>query len=97
MHMPAYLIVNITVTDPVRYQEYIRAAPPTIAAFGGRYLARGGRTEQLEGAWKPERIVVLEFPTFERARDWWASDDYAAAKALRQSSSTANMILVEGV
>ena len=95
--MPAYLIVNIEITDPQRYQEYVRVVPPTIERYGGRYLARGGRAEALEGSWQPRRLVVLEFPSFERAREWWASDDYAAPRALRQSASVADMVLVDGV
>jgi uncharacterized protein (DUF1330 family) len=95
--MPAYVIVNIEVTDPQRYREYIEVAPASIASFGGRYLARGGRAERLEGNWEPKRFVVLEFPTYERAREWWASDEYAGPKALRQASSRASMILVEGL
>jgi len=95
--MPAYVIVNIEVTDPQRYQEYIKEAPGTIARFGGRYLARGGRTERLEGEWDPKRFVVLEFPTYERAREWWASEEYAGPKALRQACARASMIVVEGL
>jgi len=95
--MAGYVIVNIEVTDAERYKEYIQAAPASIARFGGRYLARGGRAERLEGDWMPLRFVVLEFPSYERAREWWASDDYAAARALRQASANANMIVVEGL
>jgi uncharacterized protein (DUF1330 family) len=92
-----YVIVDIEVNDPERYAKYIALAPPTIAAFGGRYLARGGRTEVLEGTWNPRRTVILEFESFERAKEWWSSDRYREAKALRQSCSVGNMILVEGV
>ena len=95
--MPAYVIVNIEVIEPQRYQKYIEVAPKSIASFGGRYLARGGRAERLEGDWEPKRFVVLEFPTYERAREWWASEEYAGAKALRQASARASMILVEGL
>ena len=95
--MPAYLFVNIRVTDPVRYADYIKAAPDSIAKYGGRYLARGGRTERLEGEQEAQRVVILEFDSFERARAWWASDEYATAKALRQSASVCSMILVDGV
>ena len=95
--MPAYIIVDIDVTNPDLYARYIEAAPPTIAQHGGRYIVRGGRNEKLEGSWQPKRVVVLEFDSYERARAWWASEEYAAAKALRQKASTANMILVEGV
>ena|SRR5690349_14534556 len=95
--MAAYVIVDIEIKDPARYAEYARDVPATIAKFGGRYLARGGRTEVLEGTWQPRRLVVLSFDSVERARAWWASDDYAAPKALRQSCSIGNMVVVEGV
>jgi uncharacterized protein (DUF1330 family) len=64
--------------------------------YGGRYLVRGGAAETLEGSWVPKRLVILEFPNTQRARDWWSSPEYAAAKALRQSCASTLMILVEG-
>jgi uncharacterized protein (DUF1330 family) len=70
--------------------------PPVIAKYGGRYLARGGRTEVLEGEWIPRRLVIVEFPTLERAMAWWNSEDYRGPKALRQSSSKANLVVIEG-
>ena len=85
--MAAYVIANIDVKDPVRYQDYIKMSPVSIAKFGGRFVARGGKTEVLEGEWVPKRLVLLEFPSVERAREWWASDEYAPAKALRQATS----------
>jgi uncharacterized protein (DUF1330 family) len=94
--MKGYVIVNVDVKDPVRYQEYIKAAPPSIREHGGRYIARGGRTEKLEGDFEPRRVVLLEFPSFERARQWWSSHAYAHAKALRQSCARADLVLVEG-
>jgi len=95
--MPAYVIVNIEVKDPERYAEYIRQAPATIAKFGGRYIARGGRTRRLEGTFEPKRVVVLEFDTYERAVAWWESPEYEGPKALRQSTSIGDMIVVEGM
>ena len=68
-----------------------------MAAFGGRYVARAGRTEVLEGDWDPKRFVILEFPRFDDAKAWWASEEYADAKALRRATATSRMILVEGV
>ena len=59
--MAAYLIVNVEVTDPIGYQEYVKTVPPTLAAYGGRYLVRGGRAESLEGSYVPKRVVVIEF------------------------------------
>jgi len=95
--MSAYIIVDVEVTDPQRYAEYIQAVPPTIAKYGGKFLVRGGRAETLEGAWDPKRIVVLQFESFKRAMEWWASEEYEAPKALRQSASVADMIVVEGI
>jgi uncharacterized protein (DUF1330 family) len=94
--MPAYVVVQITVEDPVRYAEYVRMAPPSIAAHGGRYIVRRGACEILEGSWLPSRLVVLEFSTVEQARAWWASPEYAPAKTLRQQSASTEMLLIEG-
>ena len=95
--MAAYVIVDVDITDPKTYAEYIKVVPPTIEAFGGRFLVRGGAAENLEGDWIPKRVVVLEFESVDTAKQWWASEDYKAPKALRQSASEANMIVVEGV
>jgi len=95
--MAAYVIVDVEITDPALYAAYIRVVPPTIAKYGGRFLVRGGRAEMLEGSWSPKRVVVLEFPTFEQAMAWWESEEYRDPKALRQSASITDMILVEGV
>jgi uncharacterized protein (DUF1330 family) len=95
--MPAYVLADIEVRDPERYEKYKALAPPVIAAHGGRYLARGGRTELLEGSWAPERTVILEFPSLEKAKAWWDSLEYAEAKALRQASARTNMLIVEGL
>jgi uncharacterized protein (DUF1330 family) len=95
--MPAYMIADIRVTDPVRYEEYKRLAAPSVAAYGGRYIVRGGPAEKLEGEGEISRIVVLEFPSIEQARVWWSSAEYAPAKALRHECATAEMLLVEGM
>ena len=94
--MPAYLIVEIAIHDTDRYERYKHLAPPSIAAYGGTYLSRGGATTALEGTWTPERFVILEFPDADTARRWWDSPEYAAAKALRQSCAETKMLLVEG-
>lgn len=94
--MAAYLVVDVEVTNPEAYQEYIKLVPPTIEAFGGRFLVRGGFAENLEGDWDPKRIVVVEFDSIEQAKSWWSSDAYAAPKKLRQSASITKMIVVEG-
>jgi len=95
--MAAYVIVEIRVTDPAVFEEYKKVVPPTIAAYGGKYLARGGRTEMLEGGWDQVRIVILEFPTLDRAKEWWASEAYREPKAMRQRCATTRMIVVESV
>lgn len=95
--MPAYVIAHIDVKDPTRYEDYKRMSPISIEKFGGRFIARGGKSESLEGTWQPKRIVLIEFPSVERAREWWASDDYAPAKALRQATSTGDLVVVEGL
>lgn len=95
--MAAYVIVDVEVLDPETYREYVKVVPASIAAYGGRFLVRGGRAERLEGSWSPGRVVVVEFDSFERAMEWWRSEEYSGPKKLRQSASVANMIVVEGV
>jgi uncharacterized protein (DUF1330 family) len=95
--MAAYIIVDIQVKDPIRYEEYKKLAGPTVAAYDGKYVVRGGAAEILEGEWEPGRVVVLVFPTVERAREWWDSDAYGEAKWIRYESAESNMIVVEGV
>ena len=95
--MPALIIVDIEVTDPVADEEYKRLASASIAAHGGRYLVRGGRSEVLDGDWTPRRLVVLEFDSMEQAKAWRASPEYAAAKQVRETCARSNMIVAEGV
>ena len=95
--MSAYLVVDIDIHDPEAYKEYIRLAPPSIALYGGRYLARGGRTEVFEGDWVPKRLVILEFESLDRARQWLESPEYAPARAIRQAAARADMVAIEGL
>lgn len=95
--MAAYVIVEVAIHDPVAYEEYKKLTPATIAAFGGKFIVRGGLTESLEGNWKPERMVVLEFPSIEKAKEWWRSETYANAKAIRQRTAQTKMLVVAGV
>ncbi len=95
--MPAYVIVDVDVHDPVRYEDYKALTPASLAPYGGRFVVRGGAVETLEGTWTPGRLVVLEFADAARAKAWWASAEYAEAKALRQRIATTQMIVVEGV
>jgi len=93
--MSAYLIADITVTDPERYEDYKKLAPPAIAAYGGKYVARGGKSEKLEGSWDPNRIVILEFESTEKAKQFIDSPEYKEARELRHKTATSNMIVVE--
>jgi len=95
--MPAYVIANISVTQPERYEEYKRRAEDTLAAHGGRYLARGGEVQVLEGDWQPRRLVILEFPTLAQARGWYDSHEYAAARDIRLATATGDIVLLEGL
>jgi uncharacterized protein (DUF1330 family) len=96
--MAAYVIVDVEVTDPQAYEEYRRQVPPTLEPFGGRFVVRGGRYETLEGAWQPQRVVVLEFPDFERAKAWYDSPEYQRALAIRLKHAKTNFLtIVEGV
>ncbi len=95
--MSAYVIVEVAIHDSANYERYRTLVPPTIAAYGGRYLARGGRVETLEGDWDPRRVVILEFPSVQRAREWWSAPEAEHIKALRQSSAQTKMIVVEGI
>ena len=95
--MAAYLVADIEITDPAAFEGYRNTVGESIAAFGGRYLARGGRTEIAEGDWTPRRLVILEFPTMERLKAWYDSPLYAPALALRKRSTNSNLVMVEGV
>ena len=95
--MVAYVIAEVDVTDPAGYDAYRALVPATVAAYGGKFVVRGGACETLEGSWRPERVVVLEFPSVARAQEWWSSPEYREAKALRQRTARTEMIVVEGV
>ena len=95
--MAAYVVVDIEVLEPVEYEEYKKLAAPSVTAYGGRYVVRGGAAEVLEGGWIPNRLVVLEFPTVAQAQAWWASPEYSVAKAIRQRTASTNMVLVAGM
>ncbi len=95
--MAAYVVLNIDVTDPIRYADYARAAGATLEPFGGQYLVRGGRAEALEGSVDPRRVVILEFPTSERAKAWWTSAEYGKPKRIRAASARSDTFIVEGV
>ena len=95
--MTAYIILDIVVNDPAGYEEYKKIGPPTVARYGGKYIARGGASENLEGDWQPNRIVMLEFPSVEQAKAWINSPEYAPGRKLRQQYAISKAIVVEGL
>ena len=95
--MVAYVINDMEVTDPSLLEEYKKLSPATVAQYGGRFLARGGTMEVLEGAWKPKRLVILEFPSLAQAKAWVNSAEYAPARRIRQQASRSNLVVVDGV
>ena len=93
-----YIVVEMKISDPEQYKQYMAAAPAIIAAAGGEYLVRGGKCETLEGGWNPVRIALLKFPSYDQAKAWYESEGYRQARAKRAGSTEFfNMILVEGV
>lgn len=95
--MAAFVIADIDVTERQGFEAYGKMVPSSIALYGGRYLARGGDITPLEGDWTPSRIVILEFPDVERAKQWLESAEYAPARRARQDSASTDMIVVQGL
>jgi uncharacterized protein (DUF1330 family) len=95
--MPAYVIADIEITDPAGYEAYRQRVPATVARYGGRYLARGGATETVEGDWRPRRLVILEFPTLAQARRWYDSEEYREPRAIRLRCARGSVVFVEGL
>lgn len=95
--MPAYVIVEVEVTDPDQYARYGETVPSSLEANGGRFLVRGGETATLEGDWQPRRIVVLEFDDLEAAKRWYDSPEYHASRDIRAGAANMRMIAVAGV
>jgi uncharacterized protein (DUF1330 family) len=95
--MPAYVIADIEVYDPDSYREYAARVQATLDPFEGRFLVRGGPSETLEGGWQPQRVVVLQFPSADHARGWYASPAYVKVMEIRLGASTGSLILAEGV
>ncbi|WP_085707298.1 DUF1330 domain-containing protein [Pseudomonas sp. B35(2017)] len=95
--MKAYWIAHVDVTDPNRYSQYTQRAPKAFAEYGGRFLARGGRSEAMEGRATPQRSVVIEFDSYEQAVACYRSAAYQEAKSYREEWARAEVIIVEGV
>jgi uncharacterized protein (DUF1330 family) len=95
--MAAYVIAEVEVVDPAGYDEYRKGVPATIAAYGGKFLVRGGAVDTREGGWAPKRIVVLEFESVARARAWYESPEYRPLLALRERAAKSKLIIAEGL
>ncbi|HXD41415.1 MAG TPA: DUF1330 domain-containing protein [Ramlibacter sp.] len=98
MSAPAYLIVEMNITNPDQYKQYMAQAPACVKAFGGEYLVRGGRNETMEGDWQPHRVAVIRFPSYEQAKAFYEDGPYREVRKLRLGATEYfNMVLVEGV
>ncbi len=95
--MPAYLIAEIDIADTAAYEEYRKLTPGAVAAYGGKFIVRGGTVDSKEGGWKPNRLVVVEFPSMEKARKFYDSPEYAPALAIRLKAAKSRLILAEGL
>jgi uncharacterized protein (DUF1330 family) len=95
--MPAYVIAEVEIQDAAAYEEYRKQVPGTIAAYGGKYLARGGKVEVVEGNRVPARMVILEFPTLAQAKAWYDSPEYRPVRAIRHRTAKSHALIIEGL
>ena len=95
--MSGYVIANINVKNPEAYKEYVGKVKPTVEKFGGEYLVRNGEFKVIDGEWKHPRTVVIKFPSYEKALEWYNSEEYKPVKPIRLTNSDANAIIIKGV
>ncbi|PHR30043.1 MAG: D-fructose-6-phosphate amidotransferase [Fluviicola sp.] len=95
--MSAYAILDLEIFDVEKLQEYKNIAPEIIKKFGGKIIVRGGEPNIVEGNWNPKRVVIIEFPSYEIANDWWNSEDYRKATELRNKGANTNAIIIDGI
>lgn len=95
--MAALVLVEVSIHNPELYEEYKKHTMSTITKYGGRFVVRGSQTESLEGDWNPQRLVILEFPDVQTAKDWWASPEYTIAKNIRYKAANSRMLVVESL
>jgi len=93
--MSALVIVDLTIHDTARFQEYVELVPDLIEKHHGKYLVRGGKVEVREGSWQPERLVVLEFPSVAAARSFLDDPDYQPIAAIRHAAASTNLVIAE--
>ena len=95
---PAYcLFDNVSITDHEKLEKYKSQVFPIVEKFGGKYSAIGGRFRKIEGSWNPTYLVMIEFPSFEHANQWYDSEEYKALKELRQAAGTYDAVIIEGL
>ena len=94
--MAGYVIADVDVHDTEAYDEYRKLVAPTIEKYGGRFVVRAGAHEVMEGDWTPNRVIVIEFESVARAKEWYGSEEYAPALAIRLKATTSSLIIVEG-
>ena len=94
--MSGYVIANINVKDPEAYKEYVGKVKPTVEKFGGKYLVRNGEFKVIDGEWKHPRTVVIKFPTYEKALEWYNSEEYRPVKPIRLENTVTNGIIIKG-
>ena len=95
--MAAYVIFDVDIWDLARYQEFMVKVKPAVEEAGGRYLARGGEHKVVEGDWEPRRLVLFEFPSMEKAEDFYNSPLYQGYKSIRDECSSGNVVIVDGI
>jgi uncharacterized protein (DUF1330 family) len=95
--MPAYLLIELEIVDPIGFGEYRKAVVPLVEKYDGKYLAASDRVEALEGDWHPKRIVMIEFPSMQKAKEWFGCEEYREPSEIRKRTAKTKMILMEGV
>jgi len=95
--MTAYLLGRVKITDPDRYKEYMKKTPEAIEKYGGKFIVRGGDVVTLEGSGETRRMVLIEFPSVEKAKEFYYSPEYQKAKKLREDAAVASFIVIDGV
>ena len=95
--MPAgYVIAQLKITNPENYKEYVEKVKPTAEKYGGEYIVRGGENTVVEGSWQYPRTVVIKFPTYEKALEWYNSEEYKPIKQIRLDNAESNGMIIKG-
>ena len=95
--MTGFVIFNIEIKKPEEYKEYVDKVTPLAKKFGGEYIVRGGETKVIEGVWTYPRTIIIKFPSYEKALEWYSSEEYKPIKKIRLDNSVSNGIIIKGV